>query len=54
MPKVLKLSTILDYLYDKFGITYVGDIERFSYRELMLYIEKAYEVLEDEKNDQKQ
>ena len=46
MPKVLKLSTILDYLYEEFGITYVDDIEKFSYKELMMYIQKAYDVLE--------
>lgn len=53
MPKRLRLSTILEYLYDEFGIIYVDDIEKFSYRELILYIQKAYDVLEDENNDQK-
>lgn len=48
MPKVLKLSAILEYLYEEFGITYIDDIEKFSYKELMLYIEKAYDELEEE------
>ena len=48
MPKQLKLSAILDYLYEEFGITYVDDVEKFSYRELSLYIQKAYDTLEGE------
>ena len=48
MPKQFTLYTILEYLRWKFGIMYDSD-EEFSYKELMLYIEKAYDELEEEK-----
>ena len=48
MPKRLKLSSVLNYIYEEFGITYVEDVEHFSFKELMIYIEDAYEKLEAE------
>lgn len=48
MPKKLKLASILDYLYDNFGITYIDSNELFSMKELMLYIEDAYDTLDGE------
>ena len=47
MPKYLTLYTILEYLRWKFGIMYDSD-EKFSCRELMMYIQQAYEESEDE------
>ena len=49
MPKRLKLSSILGYLKEEFGIQSVDDVERFSYKELLIYIEDAYEKLEADK-----
>lgn len=47
MPKTLKLKSILDYLNEKFGI--IADSgELFSMKELMIYIEDAYETLDGE------
>ena len=48
MPKRLKFSSVVAYLDEKFGVHSVDDIERFSYKELMIYIEDAYEQLEAE------
>ena len=48
MPKRLKLSSVLNYIYEEFGITYVEDVDHFSFKELMLYIEDAYEKLDGE------
>ena len=46
MPKQFTLYTILEYLRWKFGVFYDSD-EKFSYKELMLYIKKAYDELEE-------
>lgn len=48
MPKLLKLSSILVYLYEKFGINFEESKELFSMKELMVYIEDAYETLDGE------
>lgn len=47
MPKELKLSSILNYLDEKFGIKSDSG-ELFSMKELMLYIEDAYDILDGE------
>jgi hypothetical protein len=47
MAKALKLKSILDYLNEKFGI--IADSgELFSMKELMVYIEDAYDTLDGE------
>lgn len=48
MPKKLKLASVLNYLYEKFGISFIESNELFSMKELMLYIEDAYETLDGE------
>lgn len=48
MPKKLKLESVLNYLYEKFGISYIDYDELFSMKELMVYIEDAYEELDGE------
>lgn len=48
MPKKLKLESVLNYLYEKFGISFEESNELFSMKELMLYIEDAYEELDGE------
>lgn len=48
MPKKLKLASVLNYLYEKFGISFIESKELFSMKELMLYIEDAYEELDGE------
>lgn len=48
MPKKLKLVSVLNYLYEKFGISFIDSDELFSMKELMVYIEDAYEELDGE------
>lgn len=50
MAKALKLKSILNYLNEKFGI--IADSgELFSMKELMIYIEDAYETLDGEEHE---
>ena len=47
MAKELSLASVLNYLDEKFGIkTSTGEL--FSMKELMLYIEDAYDILDGE------
>ena len=47
MAKELSLASVLDYLDEKFGVN-EDTGELFSMKELMLYIEDAYDMLDGE------